>query len=131
LALVAAGVGLRQFSRDLFSFSSLALIFAGCALFAIRDRSPITKVTGSHLFYILSKLSYAMYLNHLIIMYYLMPRLIPALGIDGRGYASFTGGYFISIGLSVAVAFLTFLCIESPFLQLRDRLLSDRSHGGH
>jgi peptidoglycan/LPS O-acetylase OafA/YrhL len=131
LGLAAAGIALRQTSRDLFSFSGLALIFGGCALFAIRDQSPVSKVTGSHVFYVLSKLSYAMYLNHLIVMYYLMPHVLPALRIDGRGYASFGAGYLISVGLCVGVAFLTFLCIESPFLQLRDRLLTSRLHGGN
>ncbi len=131
LALAVAGIVLRQLNRDLFSFTGLALVFGGWALFAIRDQSPVSRVTGNHIFYVLSKLSYAMYLNHLIVMYYLMPHLLPALHIDGRGYASFAAGYLIAVGLSVGVGFLTFLCIESPFLQLRDQLLASGLHVGH
>jgi peptidoglycan/LPS O-acetylase OafA/YrhL len=131
ICLAVAGVALRQLNRDLFSFTGLALIFGGCVLFAIRDQSRIRRVTGSHIFYLISKLSYAMYLNHLIVMYGVMPRVLPMLGLGGRGYGSFVAGYLIAAGLSVGVAFLTFLCIESPFLQVRDRLLASRALGDH
>jgi peptidoglycan/LPS O-acetylase OafA/YrhL len=121
-ALIATGAVLHQIRQDIFSFSALALIFGGCALFVLRDRSGFVKLTGWWGFYLLSRLSYAMYLNHFVILEWLSPRYLAAA--RGHGYGVFFTGYAMLLLTSIAIAVVTFLGLESPFLQLRDRLLA-------
>lgn len=121
-ALIALGIALHGFSRDLFSFSALALIYGGCVLFFLRDSSGLAKVTGWWMFYLVSRLSYAMYLNHFVVLEWLTPRHFAAVHLGW--YSDFFIGYAMLLFISMAAAATTFLLIESPFLQLRERLLA-------
>jgi peptidoglycan/LPS O-acetylase OafA/YrhL len=120
--LIAVGAVLHQISHDIFSFSALALIFGGCVLFLLRDHSVLAKFTGWWAFYLLSRLSYAMYLNHFVFLEWLKARYFTA--VHGSVYATFFFGYGVLLFTSMAVATATFLLIESPFLQLREHLLA-------
>jgi peptidoglycan/LPS O-acetylase OafA/YrhL len=65
-----------------------------------------------------------MYLNHFLLIE--GPGRAFATAYHG-GYTTFLIGYVVVIALSAAIATATFLLIESPFLQWRERLLaSDR-----
>ena len=127
LVLMVGGFSIREAGRDLFSFTSLALLFGGCVLFFIRDRSVITRITTSRIFYVISKLSYAMYLNHFIVLYRGLPYVLDWLGGETLGYGGFVVGYAVTFLLSLGIASVTFALVESPFLQLRDWLL-DKKH---
>jgi peptidoglycan/LPS O-acetylase OafA/YrhL len=122
--LIVLGGMLHSLNQDVFSFSALALIYGGCALFLLRDVSGLGKLTGWWGFYLLSRLSYAMYLNHFVILEWLTPKYLAAIGT--HGYVAFFSGYAMLLAVSLVVATTTFLLIESPFLQLRDRLLSQK-----
>ena len=127
LLLVAAGIFFRHASQDLFAFTALAAIYGGCALFAIRDRSILSKLFSSKLFYWISRLSYAIYLNHLIVLYKVFPSMLRAANPEHFVYLKFALCYVASFALTMAIALVTFVLVESPFLQLRDRLLAKRS----
>lgn len=123
--IVAVALVLRSCSQDVFSFSALALIYGAMAVFALRDTSIFSRFAGWRPFYVISRLSYAMYLNHFLLVEG------PAQGFIAAhrgGYTTFLVGYVGMIALSMAIATVTFLLIESPFLQWRERLFaSDRS----
>jgi len=127
LLLVAAGILLRHASQDLFAFTALAAIYGGCALFAIRDRSILSKLFSSRLFYWISRLSYAIYLNHLIVLYKVCPAMLRAANPEHFVYLKFALCYVALFAMSMAIALVTFVLVESPFLQLRERLLAKRS----
>ena len=118
--LAAAGLALLAVDADLFAFTGLALVYGGFVLFFLRDRSVLSRFTGLRIFHVLSRLSYAMYLNHFVVMHW-----IPSIWLDASKYLSttpaFLFGYAVALAISVAIASLTFIAIESPFLQFRDR----------
>jgi peptidoglycan/LPS O-acetylase OafA/YrhL len=125
---VVVGAALRAYDKFLFAFTGLALIFAGMVIFVLRDRSLFSKLADNRTFYVLSRLSYAMYLNHFAILAWAMPAL--ALWLQrhdlAAGLAGFTLGYLIILGASIGLAVFTFIVIESPFLRLRDRWMENR-----
>jgi peptidoglycan/LPS O-acetylase OafA/YrhL len=121
--LSVAGVVLRDASPHLFGFSGLALIFGSMALFVLRDRSLLSRLASGRIFYVTSRLSYGMYLNHFPILAVGVP-LFVAGTTSFRPYSSFFVGYPLAVVASMIVAAFTFVVIESPFLQLRDRWLA-------
>jgi peptidoglycan/LPS O-acetylase OafA/YrhL len=123
--LVVAGLLLRSFDR-LFGLSALALIFGGMTLFVLRDRSALRKLFNKHIFYLTSRLSYGMYLNHFPILAFAVPLLVAAR-ISNSAYLNFFIGYPLMVFASMVVAAATFILIESPFLQLRERWLAAKS----
>jgi peptidoglycan/LPS O-acetylase OafA/YrhL len=64
-----------------------------------------------------------MYLNHFPILSLGVPLLLAAR-ISNRPYVSFFIGYPLMVFACMLVAAVTFISIESPFLQLRDRWLA-------
>jgi peptidoglycan/LPS O-acetylase OafA/YrhL len=123
VALAVTGLVLRQIYPRIFSFSGLALIFGGLALFVVRDRSLFTRFASVRAFHVTSRLSYAMYLNHFPLLAFCVP-LVAKTSLSA--YLSFFVGFPIALLSSMTIAAVTFLTIESPFLQLRDRWLMKR-----
>ena len=123
--LVLVGLLLRSFDR-LFGLSALALIFGGMTLFVLRDRSGLRKLYNQRIFYLISRLSYGMYLNHFPILSFGVPLLVAAR-ISNSAYVNFFIGYPLMIFSSMVVAAATFILIESPFLQLRERWLAAKN----
>jgi peptidoglycan/LPS O-acetylase OafA/YrhL len=123
--LVVVGLLLRGFDR-LFGLSALALIFGGATLFVLRDRTALQKLFTKHIFYLTSRLSYGMYLNHFPVLSVGVPLLVAAK-ISNRPYVNFVIGYPLMVLASMVVAAATFILIESPFLQLRERWLSAKN----
>jgi len=121
--LVIGGFILRTLNQHLFAFSALAMIFGGATLFMLRDRSALSKPGHKYIFYLTSRLSYGMYLNHFPIISFGVPLLLAAK-VSNRPYVNFFIGYPIMVFGSMVVAAGTFILIESPFLQLRDRWLA-------
>ena len=74
-------------------------------------------------FYVVSRLSYGVYLNH----FEVLPRVIPRLQrYVGAGTGSMVFCWFAALAVSLLLAFVTFAAIELPFLRLRDRWLAKR-----
>ena len=106
-------------NRFVFRFSTLALIF-GAMMLATYGES-VQRYVRWRGFYIISRLSYGVYLNHFL----LLPPLWALLGkwrMQG-GEPVFWAAYLLCFLVSLAVAFATFQVIEWPFLALRTRLL--------
>ena len=97
-------------------------------IFVLRDASAVTRVCSSRVFHVISRLSYGMYLNHFPILAFGMPLLVGSLGAAGTGNIGFALGYAFGLCASIAVSAVTFILIESPFLQLRDHWLATRAN---
>jgi peptidoglycan/LPS O-acetylase OafA/YrhL len=111
-ALLAGGA-LYVVKPILTNFTALGLIYAALVLLSLGGaRTP--RIVNWHGFYIVSRLSYGIYLNHLGLM---------AMGkpFKADGSPTFFLYYAVTLLLSIAVAALTFTLIEWPFLWLRDR----------
>jgi peptidoglycan/LPS O-acetylase OafA/YrhL len=116
---VLGGIGLYFIRPVLFNFTSLALIYGGLT-FGLLGIKP-GAVSNWHGFYIGSRLSYGIYLNH----FGVLPRFYAQFGWIRQGYGElgFWICYFAALLVSAGLAVLTFCIIESPFLALRSKLL--------
>jgi peptidoglycan/LPS O-acetylase OafA/YrhL len=119
--LTLAGI-LYFLNREVFKYSSLAMIFGAAVFLALglRNTPAILRWRG---FYVISRLSYGIYLNH----FGLVPRITPPLMFLHR-YG--TPGYFVGYAMvflaCTAFAAGTFVLIEWPFLQMRENWLASR-----
>jgi peptidoglycan/LPS O-acetylase OafA/YrhL len=121
--MVVAAIGLHFVDREVFAFTALALIFGAVTLWGVGlERTP--KLLNWHGFYIVSRLSYGMYLNHFGLL-----ELSSALMLGwrvGGGEPAFWLLYLVNLIASMAIAFVTFQLIEWPFLQIRARWLASK-----
>jgi len=122
-AMVVAAIGLHFVDRKLFAFTALALIFGAATLWGLGlERTP--KLLNWHGFYIVSRLSYGMYLNHFGLLERSSSQLL-GWRVTG-GEAGFWILYLINLLASIAIAFVTFQLVEWPFLQIRARWLASK-----
>jgi peptidoglycan/LPS O-acetylase OafA/YrhL len=117
-------VGLRSFTDQVFSYLSLALLFGGATIWVLWDASFLSRPLKSHLFYVISRLAFGMYLNHIFVLILTRPwvgeALVKAFGNPSVAYAV---GLTLTIVVSVFAAAVTFVLVEHPFLQMRERWL--------
>lgn len=116
------GAVLYVTSQLLFNFTALALVF-GAATFFSMGLNPSPRILNWHGFYLISRLSYGVYLNH----FGLLPKMHDLLGTWGDGGGvGFWIAYLLSFCASMAIAFVTFQLIEWPFLKLRSQWMKTR-----
>lgn len=123
IGMVGLGAILYTCNHVLFSYTSLALIYGAAALNGM-GLSATPKILNWRGFYVVSRLSYGIYLNH----FGILPKLLVVLGkwrISG-GEPAFWACYVISFLVCMAFATVTFYIVEWPFLVLRKRLLDHR-----
>jgi len=121
-ALIILGIVLRKVNNFIFAFTSLGLIFGGIAIFMLRDNSKLSIIFRWHGFYLLSRLSYGMYLNHFPVLWWGLPIFLTIPFVHSS--IVFFVGYILIFILSAAISSVSFLTIESPFLYLRKCLFS-------
>lgn len=102
--------------EQLFNFTGLALLFGSMACLAVRFREPWPGWAARPVF-VLSRLSYGMYLNHP----YLVSPVVDAVGTAAEGVLGTSLAFVLVVPLSMVVATVTFAVVERPFLQLRER----------
>lgn len=116
------GFGLRSVNDTVFSFTALALVYGGLTYFLLRDDSRVGRIFGWNVLYPVSRLSYGMYLNHLVFGFAIAEGLLGWLARAGvPNEAAFVLGLGCTIAVSALAAVVTFLLVEHPFLQLRSR----------
>lgn len=129
IAASAIGIGLRVFDKTLFSFLALGLIFGSLTFFVLSDRSILTRPLGSMVFYPFSRLAFGMYLNHFFFWTGSTAWTIATFSGVLHPVVVFVIGLIVGTGVSAAVATVTFLLIEHPFLMLREHWLGERKTG--
>ncbi|MES2178833.1 MAG: acyltransferase [Gemmatimonadota bacterium] len=123
IAIVAATI-LRWADPTVFAFTTVTLVYASAVLFVLWDGSWVSTMLSARVFYPLSRLSYGMYLNHLYVVRLAgEPITTAASGPSGHGTAVFLGGFVVVVLSSCALAVVTFLAVERPFLLWRERYL--------
>lgn len=118
-AMLAGGVILYLVSRLLFSFTALGLIYGAFTLYGI-SVLPIPRLLTARIFYIISRLSFGIYLNHFGVLEKLYG---PLHTLADHGQLGFWCSYVVALGVSIAIATMSFLGIEWPFLQIRAQWL--------
>src|SRR6185437_8652768 len=116
---VLIGGALVAAQREVFSFSAVALLFGACVRYAVSPkRRP--SFLSSRAFYVISRLSFGMYLNHRYLEDFTVSfclRHVP-FAAQAQG-AHFLVTYVVFAALSTLAAAVTFCLIEHPFLALR------------
>ncbi len=111
----------NRIQNNVFNFTGLALFFAAVTWWGIQ-RMP--QGFSHHIFYLLSRLSFGMYLNHDYMPRWILSRVLPSLGLMhlGGNLAALSGFVLLTL-CSMAVSTVTFCLVEHPFLVLRTALL--------
>ncbi len=125
LAALVAFLVLHQAGAHVLIFTAWATLYGGITWAMLRGlEARATRWSG---FYVLSRLSFGIYLNHMYLVQWVVPPIQARLG---EGLLAFGSGWAVSLCLAVLVAFVTFALIELPFLQYRERWLK-RSGKAH
>lgn len=102
-----------------FLFSIVALSLGALTLLLLRlSRGIPFRFT---VFYVISRLSYGVYLLHPGVVSHIMAHREHLFGV---GFGAFVVAFVLGGGASLALAFLTFSFVELPFLKLRDQLIT-------
>jgi peptidoglycan/LPS O-acetylase OafA/YrhL len=127
--LLIAALFYPLFHSILLNFTGCALLFGSCTWFLVVRRRPWLWFLESRLFYVLSRLSFGMYLNHFFLLQptaYFTVHYLPG-GHRAPALQQILGTLLITTA-SAAIAVVTFCLVEWPFLRLRERLLSRGRH---
>ncbi|HET7109617.1 MAG TPA: acyltransferase [Gemmatimonadales bacterium] len=129
LAVLGAALGLAGLDRFLggqaLSFSSLALAYGGATYFVLVDRSALSAVFRWRIWFPVARLSYGMYLNHLILGTGFILAALAAMQAWHLGAGTtFALGLGLTTAISLMFAGVTFVLVEHPFLHLRNRILA-------
>ncbi|MES2179394.1 MAG: acyltransferase [Gemmatimonadota bacterium] len=131
IGLAVLGLVLRALNPMVFAFLSLGLVYGAITFLLLDERAQRWGFVRLRGFYTLSRLSYGMYLNHFVLVHWVekpmaawLPTLVPPTLASILGL----GIFFAS---SIAVAAVTFVLVERPFLLVRERWLHAhaREHG--
>ena len=123
VAAIFAVVG-RKLSQPIFEASGTAVLFGAMVWLALSLRNATAPFFGSRVFFILSRLSFGIYLFHQLVMEWAMPAAIRL--VRSASLPSTLADISVSIALTIAsaaFATVTYCLIEWPFLNIRDRLL--------
>ncbi len=126
-AIAVAGVGFRMMNREVFAYLALGCVYGASLCIALADRSLVTAVLRWRIWYPIARLSFGMYLNHLILReptdtIITLVNRIPGTGTD----IAFLAGLVLTVLASAFTAAVTFVLVEQPGLALRDRWFARR-----
>jgi peptidoglycan/LPS O-acetylase OafA/YrhL len=128
---IISGFVLRRIHHEIFNYTSVTLIFGAVVFFLLRRRPRWLVFLDWGGFYVLSRLSFGMYLNH----QYMCDKIVD-LGLSNLPFSTRMPGFcngmiaLVLFALSIAVSVVTFSLVEYPFLQLRERVLVRHSQSG-
>lgn len=122
-ACCVVGVVLYKVERKVYNLASLAIMFTGLTYALLQSGRILQKIMSWRAFQIVSMLSYGMYLNHFLFM----TEIGRWWGGVTRDALSPRVAFFLGFALATvactAVAAVTYILIEHPFLVLRDSIL--------
>jgi peptidoglycan/LPS O-acetylase OafA/YrhL len=128
LAALGACIVLIKLHYEVLNHTGTALFFGALVWFLLSKRRAWLVFLNRRVFYVVSRLSFGMYLNHgylhegiaaFALKYVPLASTFPAW----HTLVTFMGLVVLSAGLAV----VTFCLVEYPFLQLRDKMLSRKA----
>jgi len=100
-----------------------AVIWGAILLLTLQAAPVFSVLVINPAFALIGKLSYSIYLNHVPILFFVIDSSKKAMGSDS--YEATMQVFYnplIGFAMSVALASVTYYCIETPFLKLKRRL---------
>ena len=107
--------------------TALALFYGGCLLFAIYNVTPISSVLNMRWLRYIGKISYGIYLYHMIIHVMTSNILRPIVNLFPTDWQT-TSSNILQIIITFIVATLSWVIIEQPINRLKDRFAAYSSH---
>jgi peptidoglycan/LPS O-acetylase OafA/YrhL len=127
IATVAIAGVLHSVQAKLFAWLVWALVFGAATIVALIDQSWLTNWMRWRVWFPLSRLTYGIYLNHFWVLPWVSIMVIARLRrATSHESVVFLGALGSGIVVSVTFATVTFLLIERPFLQVRERHMTSR-----
>ncbi len=124
-ALAMFGVALRTLNREVFAYLALGCVYGAALCVGLADRSRLTAVLRWRVWYPIARLSFGMYLNHLILREPTDTILTLVNSVLPRdSTAAFLAGLLLTVAGSMVMSAITFVLVEQPGLALRDRWLT-------
>ena len=121
VGLAVLGLALRTFDRVVFAYLALGFVYGGAVVIALVDGSCITSILRWKVWYYVARLSFGMYLNHLILRWPTTTTLAFVDAAFGRDTTlAFLVGLLLTILVSAAIAAITFVLVEQPVLAWRN-----------
>lgn len=129
LCSMAIGVALRTINNVIFPFLGLALVFGGLMVFLLMQTGWLKTLMTARPFYVVSRLSYGIYLNHLGVIFHIDPLVAAAVRRTGASpTATALVTFAVMLTVSFAIAAALYITIEQPFLKARDSILAIRGN---
>jgi peptidoglycan/LPS O-acetylase OafA/YrhL len=131
LLSVVACLGLQKLQREVLDFTGITILFGALVWFLLSRKPAWLSFLKSRVFFVLSRLSFGMYLNHEY-----MHKRVAAFALAHIPFANEVPALHniaaaaILVVLAAMVATVTFCLIEHPFLELRTAVLGKKSGGG-
>ena len=126
-ALAIAGVGMRAINREIFAYLALGCVYGAALCVSLADRSWLTTVLRWPIWYPIARLSFGMYLNHMILREPTDTIIVLVNRVLGAGSPlAFVAGLLLTVAASALTAAITFVLVEQPGLAMRDRWLVRR-----
>ncbi len=97
------------------------LFFGIIGLIVLYPKNPYSAFLRSRVLSYLGSISYAMYISHMPLLYFIKPRVMAALGPDLHWL-----GIIVMIGILVGLPHLSKVLVERPILKLKDRFPNQR-----
>jgi len=124
LSVLLVGV-MYGFHVEAEQFLGLAVFFAAVVWWGLQSG---TMRFGQHIYYLLSRLSFGMYLNHEYMQHWIVGRVLPGLGLLHLGsIAASILGFLLLSACSAGLSAVTFCLVEHPFLMIRTAVLGRKS----
>ena len=116
---------LRAENGVVFPFLALGLVYGSAVAILLSISVTHSNLFRSRLLYIISRLSYGMYLLHFAVLRSISPFVAHALKfVGGQNPLTVVLTLVATITFAALLATVTFVTIEHPFLRMRDRVLA-------
>ena len=116
---------LRATNGIVFPFLSLAMVYGSVTVALLSFGTTSLGPLKARAFYVLSRISYGMYLNHFAVLRWIAPSVARvAKSVGGQNSVTLLMTMSSVMAISASFALMTFICIEHPFLALRERVWS-------
>lgn len=121
---ISIAVAMKMIGGTALSYTALGLIYGSLVLIGLH--APVlNRVASWRGFHVISRLSYGVYLNHLVIIEGLQSFMRRHVAPASTNPFVFIFTFLGLMGLSLITAFVTFSLIEKPFLNWRERWMSE------
>jgi peptidoglycan/LPS O-acetylase OafA/YrhL len=119
-------VGMQILQKQTLHFTAVTLIFSASCWWLLCSPRLFARVTDSWWFYLVSRLSFGMYLNHQYFQHDVVEMFVSRQWLSQSPTLQVFAAFVCVTGMSMCAATVTYCIVEYPFLKLRERVFSKR-----